>query len=98
MSGLPRLNPRLAQTQKLLADYLTPDQLAAELGIRPSTLKRWDRLGQNNVAAGGFLERSIAGSRLQLSTARSIFCIAYDNATAKFASSSELQLEASPMI
>ena len=46
MSGLPRLNPRLAQTQKLLADYLTPDQLAAELGIRPSTLKRWDRLGQ----------------------------------------------------
>jgi hypothetical protein len=30
----------------LLRDYLTPDQLASELGLNPETLKRWRRLSR----------------------------------------------------
>ena len=30
----------------LLADYLTDDELAGELGISPRTLARWDALGE----------------------------------------------------
>jgi hypothetical protein len=31
------------QPRRLLADFLTDDELAEELGIRPSTLDRWYR-------------------------------------------------------
>lgn len=30
---------------EILADYLTPTECAAELGINPRTLERWHRLG-----------------------------------------------------
>ena len=30
----------------VLADYLTPEQCADELDIRPRTLQRWHRLGE----------------------------------------------------
>jgi predicted DNA-binding transcriptional regulator AlpA len=43
MPGLPRLKLS-ARSKDLLGDYLTPEQLAAELGIRLSTLKQWHRV------------------------------------------------------
>ena len=42
--------------QKLLDDYITPEQLAEEFGICLETLKRWHRTGKAppKVMLGGF--------------------------------------------
>jgi hypothetical protein len=46
MSGIALKHPTeiptdTAETQRIPADYQTPEQLAAELGLRPITLKNW---------------------------------------------------------
>jgi hypothetical protein len=33
-------------SEQLLTEYMTPEEVAAELRIRPSTLSRWHRLNQ----------------------------------------------------
>jgi predicted DNA-binding transcriptional regulator AlpA len=37
---------RSAQSERLLGDYITPAELAAEFGICLETLKRWHRSGK----------------------------------------------------
>lgn len=43
---MPRTRTRAAQQPSILDDYMTPDQLCAELGIHPFTLYRWNQRGK----------------------------------------------------
>lgn len=69
MPGRPRLKVS-PQPNQLLGDYLTPEQLAAELGIRPSTLVAWQRLGkappQTKIGRAPYYSKSTVIAWLQL--------------------------------
>ena len=45
-ASTPNQEARSAQSERLLGDYMTPVELAAEFGICLDTLKRWHRAGK----------------------------------------------------